>query len=63
MSSSTQLQERRGLSVEEASRRGGWSRATTYRLIGTGKLKSVKVRGRRIITTEAVDDVLTEGAK
>jgi excisionase family DNA binding protein len=63
MSSNTRLQERRGLSVEEASRRGGWSRATTYRLIGTGKLKSVKVLGRRIITTEAVDDVLTEGAK
>jgi hypothetical protein len=56
MSSNTQLQERRGLSVKEASRRGGWSRAT-------GKLRSAKVLGRRIITVQAVDDVLTEGAK
>jgi excisionase family DNA binding protein len=63
MSSNTQLQERRGLSVRQASQRGGWSRATTYRLISAGKLKSVKVLGRRIITAEAVDALLTEGAK
>jgi len=55
-------EKRRGLSVREASRRGGWSRATTYRLIGLGKLKSAKVLGRRIITPEAVDAVLDEGA-
>ena len=42
----------RGLSVEQASRRGGWSRATTYRLIAAGKLKSVRVLGRRIIKPE-----------
>jgi excisionase family DNA binding protein len=55
-------EKRLGLSVREASRRGGWSRATTYRLIGLGKLKSAKVLGRRIITSEAVDAVLDEGA-
>jgi excisionase family DNA binding protein len=55
-------EERRGLSVREASRRGGWSRATTYRLISLGKLKSAKVLGRRLITAEAVDAVLDEGA-
>jgi excisionase family DNA binding protein len=55
-------EKRRGLSVREASRRGGWSRATTYRLINLGKLKSAKVLGRRIITPEAVDAVLDEGA-
>ena len=55
-------EKRRGLSVREASRRGGWSRATTYRLINLGKLKSAKVLGRRIITPEAVDVVLAEGA-
>ena len=54
---------RRGLSVREASARGGWSRATTYRLIKCGKLKSSKVLGRRIITLEAVDVVLAEGAE
>jgi excisionase family DNA binding protein len=52
----------RGLSVEEASRRGGWSRATTFKLIKMGKLRSVKVCARRIITPEAVDAVLNEGA-
>ena len=35
---------------------------TTYRLINLGKLKSAKVLGRRIITPEAVDAVLDEGA-
>jgi excisionase family DNA binding protein len=55
-------QKRRGLSVREASQRGGWSRATTYRLISLGKLKSAKVLGRRIITPDAVDAVLDEGA-
>jgi excisionase family DNA binding protein len=56
-------EKRRGLSVREASNRGGWSRATTYRLISSGQLKSVKVLGRRIITPEAVDIVLAEGAE
>jgi excisionase family DNA binding protein len=54
-------EKRRGLSVQQASDRGGWSRATTYRLINSGKLKSVKVLGRRIITSEAVDAVLDGG--
>jgi excisionase family DNA binding protein len=55
--------QRRGLSVREASQRGGWSRATTYRLIANGKLKSVRVLGRRLITPEAVDVLLEEGAQ
>jgi excisionase family DNA binding protein len=60
---SSKEEKRRGLSVRQASQRGGWSRATTYRLIGTGKLKSVKVLGRRIITPEAVDALLEQGAQ
>jgi excisionase family DNA binding protein len=58
-----QVEERRDLSVKEASRRGGWSRATTYRLISSGKLKSVRVLGRRLITPDAIDALLREGAK
>lgn len=54
-------EKRRGLSVKEASQRGGWSRAMTYRLIAAGKLKSVRVLGRRLITPEAVDALLDEG--
>jgi hypothetical protein len=55
-------EKRRGPSMREASRRGGWSRATTYRLISLGKLESAKVLGRRIIKPEAVDAVLDECA-
>jgi excisionase family DNA binding protein len=54
---------RRGLSVREASQKGGWSRATTYRLINVGKLKSVKILGRRIIPDEAVDALLDGDAR
>jgi excisionase family DNA binding protein len=56
-------EKKRGLSVEEASQRGGWSRATTYRLINSGRLRSVRVLGRRIITLEAVDALLDGGAQ
>jgi excisionase family DNA binding protein len=38
------------------------SRPTVYRLLGSGKLKSVKILGRRIIHAESVDDLLREGA-
>jgi excisionase family DNA binding protein len=55
--------KRRGLSVQQASERGGWSRATTYLLINSGQLKSVRVLRRRIITSEAVDALLEEGAQ
>jgi excisionase family DNA binding protein len=55
--------KRRGLSVQQASDRGGWSRATTYRLINSGKLKSVRVLGRRLVTLEAVDALLDGGAE
>jgi excisionase family DNA binding protein len=35
--------------VRDASRVSGLSRSTLYALIGEGKLKSVKARGRRLI--------------
>jgi excisionase family DNA binding protein len=56
-------EKRRGLSVQEASDRGGWSRATSYRLIAKGKLKSVKVLNRRLIKPEDVDALLDEGTQ
>ena len=48
-------ERRRGLCVQQASQRGSWPRATTYRLIDPGKLKSVRVLGRHTITPKAVD--------
>lgn len=42
------------LSVEEAGRRLGVSRATVYRLLQRGSLKSVRDHGRRRIPASAV---------
>jgi excisionase family DNA binding protein len=53
---------RQGYSVDEVGQIGGWSRSTTYRLIKDGNLKTIKIRGRRIITSEAVAVLLREGA-
>jgi excisionase family DNA binding protein len=53
---------RQGYSVDEVGQIGGWSRSTTYRLIQDGKLKTIKIRGRRIITSDAVAVLLREGA-
>jgi excisionase family DNA binding protein len=53
---------RQGYSVDEVGQIGGWSRSTTYRLIKDGTLKTIKIRGRRIITSDAVAVLLREGA-
>jgi excisionase family DNA binding protein len=57
-----QKPDRRGYSVNETAHTTGLSRPTIYRLLGAGKLKSVKIFGRRIIHAESVDDLLREGA-
>lgn len=44
--------ERRAFSVKEFSERWGWGENTTYNLINSGKLRSVKIGGRRVITAE-----------
>jgi excisionase family DNA binding protein len=54
--------DRRGYSVNETTHITNLSRPTVYRLLGSGKLKSVKILGRRIIHAESVDDLLREGA-
>ena len=57
------MPEKRGFSVRETRHTTGLSRASIYRLIGAGKLRSTKILGRRIILAEAVDELLREGAK
>ena len=57
-----QKPDRRGYSVNETTHITNLSRPTVYRLLGSGKLKSVKILGRRIIHAESVDDLLREGA-
>jgi excisionase family DNA binding protein len=61
-SSNNEPLSRQGYSVEEVGQICGWSRSTSYRLIKDGKLKTIKIRGRRIITSEAVAFLLREGA-
>lgn len=43
---------KQGYSLSEWCARWGLSRATAYNLIGKGKLKSVKVGRRRIVTAQ-----------
>ena len=55
--------ERRALSIVEAAEACGLSRATLYRLLNDGKLETVKVGARRLIRPEALDALLSGGAK
>jgi excisionase family DNA binding protein len=56
--------ERRALSVEEAARAVGISRATLYRLVQQKRLATVKIGSRRLVLVSALDDLLEKaGAK
>jgi excisionase family DNA binding protein len=54
---------RRGLTVKQFEQASGLSHATVYRLIAAGKIKTVKVLGRRIIPDTTLDALLEEGAQ
>ena len=56
------LLERRTLSMKEAAVASGLSRATLYRLIGQKKLATLKIGSRRLVRTEAIDELLDMGA-
>jgi excisionase family DNA binding protein len=55
-------EKRRALSIAETAQVTGLSRASIYRLITAGKLKTVKVLGRRIVRPEAIEELLNTGA-
>jgi excisionase family DNA binding protein len=55
--------ERRALSIYEAARACGISRATLYRLIGEGKLATIKIGARRLVPVVAIDALLSGGAQ
>jgi excisionase family DNA binding protein len=63
MSNTTQKQERRALSIEEAAETCGLSRATIYRLIEQKKLATLKIGARRLVPVGAIDALLNGGAK
>ena len=50
-------------SIQEAAHACGLSRATLYRLIAAGKLRTVKVGARRLIPVDSIETLLREGAK
>jgi excisionase family DNA binding protein len=55
--------ERRALSIEETAKTCGLSRATMYRLIGEGKLATLKIGARRLVPVGAIDALLDGGPK
>jgi excisionase family DNA binding protein len=54
--------ERRALSIEEAAKACGLSRATLYRLLSDGKLTTIKVGARRLVPVVALDALINGGA-
>jgi excisionase family DNA binding protein len=56
-------EKRRALSPRETERTLGISHASLYRLIKTGKLKTIKLGARTLIPVEAIDALLSGGAK
>jgi excisionase family DNA binding protein len=50
------------VSVQEAARACGLSRATMYRLISAGKLTTVKIGSRRLVPITALDNLLEKAA-
>ena len=55
--------ERRVLSIREAAKTCGLSRATLYRLIGRKKLATLKIGSRRLVPVAAIDALLSGGAQ
>ena len=56
-------EKRLALSIVEAARVCGLSRATLYRLINQKKLATIKIGSRRLVPVAAVDALLREGAR
>jgi excisionase family DNA binding protein len=54
-----QPNDRRTFSLSEVSGITGLCVATLYSLISRGQLKSIKVGGRRLVTTEALNQLLS----
>jgi excisionase family DNA binding protein len=55
--------ERRAYRVNEAVAVYRLSRSTLYKLIAAGKLRTIKIGGRRLIPREALETLLTSGVQ
>jgi excisionase family DNA binding protein len=63
MSKNAENHPRLVASVDEAARMLGLSRASIYRLIGLGKLKTVKIGARRLVPLGAIQALLNEAGE
>ena len=59
----TQADERRAYRVNEVIACYRIGRTLIYRLIGQGKLRTVKIGGRRLIPKDAIEALLNGGAQ
>jgi excisionase family DNA binding protein len=58
----TEKVPRRTYTINEFTEAFRLSRATTFRLIASGKLKSVRVMGRRLILADSAEALIAEAA-
>jgi excisionase family DNA binding protein len=63
MSTDNKDVKRLAMSIREAEHATGLSRATLYRLIASGRLMTLKIGARRLVTISASDALLNEGSK
>jgi excisionase family DNA binding protein len=55
--------EKRAFSIKETARACGISRATVYRLVADGKLKTLKIGARRVVPVSAIEALLSGGER
>jgi excisionase family DNA binding protein len=48
------------LSIEQAANRLGIRHTTLFKLLGSGELRSVKIRGRRLISEDALREYVAK---
>jgi excisionase family DNA binding protein len=56
-------EEKRAYRMNEAVAAYRLSRTTLYKLITTGKLRTAKIGGRRLIPRDALEALLNEGSR
>ena len=63
MSTDNKDVKRLAMSIREAEHASGLSRATLYRLIASGRLMTLKIGARRLVTVGALDALLNGGSQ
>ncbi len=52
------IKDRRAYSFAEVAGMTGFAISTLYKLMASGRLKTKKIAGRRIVTSEALEELL-----